>query len=226
MPVIHQFFPSASLILTLLQFLRPTFSQLYPLSNSSSAPTTTTSSLSPSSTPTVFPAYNFTYPDFPDQYNTGIQVSYKDTIDVAWVANGAQHTPVLQIQCWTRNDSSSFIYYEVPTSYTHTLVTPSSSSLASFPVPLSPYRKYSPCQLKLQDPEGSESVTGVAIFISQQTNASTQGVTWDVDNPAPKVAVDAGVATTQTGRAGMKHKAVGGGIWILVGALAAAMMLS
>ena len=109
MPVIHQFFPSASLILTLLQFLRPTFSQLYPLSNSSSAPTTTTSSLSPSSTPTVFPAYNFTYPDFPDQYNTGIQVSYKDTIDVAWVANGAQHTPVLQIQCWTRNDSSSFI---------------------------------------------------------------------------------------------------------------------
>ena len=122
--------------------------------------------------------------------------------------------------------NSSLSDYEVPTSYSHTLVTPSSPSVASFPVPLSPYRKYSPCQLKLQDPEDSESVTGVAIFISQQTNASTQGVTWDVDNPAPKVAVDAGVATTQTSRAGMNHRGVGGGVWTLLGAAAMAMMLS
>lgn len=42
----------------------------------------------------------------------------------------------------------------------------------------------------------------IAIFISQYTNASTQGVTWSLDHAAPKVAVDAGVATAETGGRG------------------------
>lgn len=58
---------------------------------------------------TGLPLYNFTYPSFPDRYGSGIQVSYKDTIDVSWVANGVQNAPVLQIVCWERNDSNSFI---------------------------------------------------------------------------------------------------------------------
>lgn len=94
----YQFFPSTALILTLLQSLHLASSQ-----------SSTASSLPASSAPTVLPYYNFTYPTFPDHYGSGIQVSYKDTIDVSWVANGVQHSPELQIRCWERNDSNSFI---------------------------------------------------------------------------------------------------------------------
>ena len=85
----YQFFPSTALILTLLQSLHLASSQ--------------------NSTASSLPYYNFTYPTFPDHYGSGIQVSYKDTIDVSWVANGVQHSPELQIRCWERNDSNSFI---------------------------------------------------------------------------------------------------------------------
>ena len=105
MPVI-QLFPSTTLvilILTLPQYLHPAYSQSIPSGSAA------TSALPASSTPTAYPFYNFTYPTFPDHYQSGIEVSYKDTIDVSWVANGEQHSPVLQVQCWTRNDSSSFI---------------------------------------------------------------------------------------------------------------------
>lgn len=70
------------------------------------------------------------------------------------------------------------------------------------------------------------SVTSVAIFISQETNASTMGVTWSTDDPAPKVAVDAGVGTVNSRGARMNdHKIVAGGLWTVVGAVAAAMVL-
>lgn len=210
MPFPHHFLPSTTLILTLLQCLHPVSSQ------------TTTS------TPTVLPSYNFTYPIFPDQYHSGIQVSYKDTIDVSWIANGEQHTPVLQIQCWSRNDSSSFIYSQNPPSHTHNLT---KSPSPTYPLPLSPYRQYSPCELRLLDPdqtnvtEGSDSVTSIAFFISQDTNASTPGVTWSVSDEAPKVAVDAGVATAASGSAGKDHIGAVGGMWAVVGAVVAAVVL-
>ena len=112
MPPTNHFFPSTTLILilTLLQYLQ------FASSQSTSPSAAATSTLPAGSTPTAYPFYNFTYPTFPDHYQSGIQVSYKDTIDVAWVANGEQHAPQLQIQCWTRNDSSSFIcmYYLCP----------------------------------------------------------------------------------------------------------------
>ena len=68
-------------------------------------------------------------------------------------------------------------------------------------------------------------MTSIAIFISQYTNASTQGVTWSLDHAAPKVAVDAGVATAETGSAGMGHNSMVGGIWAVVGAMVVMTML-
>ena len=112
--------------------------------------------------------------------------------------------------------------YQHSPSYSHNLFTSPSPSLALYPLLLAPYRKYSPCQLQLMDPQGSESVSSVAVFISQLTNASTVGVTWSLDDPAPKVEVDAGVATATSG--GMDHKWVGG-MWAFVGAMAAATVL-
>ena len=76
------------------------------------------------------------------------------------------------------------------------------------------------------DPHQSgETVTSVAIFISDKTNSSTMGVEWSADDPAPKVAVDAGVATAKTNNAKMDHRGVMGGMWVLAGAVAAATML-
>ena len=120
---------STTLLLTLLQYLHLASSQT--AAQSSPSPSSAaTSSLPTASTANDLPSYSFTYPVFPDHYNTGIQVSYKDTIDVAWVANGDQHEPVLQIQCWDRNDSSSFICacfihpcFPVPFSYLPTTTT-------------------------------------------------------------------------------------------------------
>ncbi|KAF6230146.1 hypothetical protein HO133_004485 [Letharia lupina] len=215
----HHSFSSTTLILTLLQYLHPASSQ----TNLPSSPTTT-SSLPTTSTPVDSPYYNFTYPTFPDDYDSGIQVSYKDTIDVSWIANGVQNTPVLQIQCWTRNDSN----YQSRPSYTHNIT---SSPSPEYPLPLARYRQYSPCELRLLDPHqtsftnGSESATSVAFFISEDTNASTAGVTWSEDNAAPKVAVDAGVATAASGSAGVYHKGVMALMWAFVGALAAATVL-
>ena len=106
MPITNHFLSSTTLtliILTLLQYLQPASSQ------TTSLPAAATSTIPTSSNPSANPFYNFTYPTFPDHYQSGIQVSYKDTIDVSWVANGQQHSPVMQIQCWTRNDSNSFI---------------------------------------------------------------------------------------------------------------------
>ena len=68
-------------------------------------------------------------------------------------------------------------------------------------------------------------MTSIAIFISQYTNASTQGVTWSLDHVAPKVAVDAGVATAETGSAGKVHNGAVGGVWAVVGAMVVATML-
>lgn len=116
--------------------------------------------------------------------------------------------------------------YDNPSSYTHDLTTSSDPSDPSFPLLLAPYRKYSPCELRLEHPhDNSQSVTSVALFISQNTNASTPGVTWSVDNQAPKVAVDAGVATAETGSARMHRSGVDGGMWAFVGAVAAATVL-
>ena len=102
MSISYHLIPSSTLIfiLTLLRCLHFASSQ-----------TTTSSGLpsSPSSSSTALPFYNFTYPTFPDHYGSGISASYKDTIDVSWVANGVQDDPVLQIVCWERNDSSSYI---------------------------------------------------------------------------------------------------------------------
>ena len=109
-----------------------------------------------------------------------------------------------------------------PSSYTHDLTTSSGPSDPSFPLLLAPYQKYSPCQLRLADPhDSSQSVTSVALFISQNTNASTPGVTWSADDQAPKVAVDAGVATAETGNAGMGRNVVVGMMWAVVGAVVA-----
>ena len=68
-------------------------------------------------------------------------------------------------------------------------------------------------------------VTSVAIFISQNTNASTAGVTWSADDPAPKVAVDAGVSTVNNGCAGMNDYGAVRVMWTFVGAVVAAMVL-
>ena len=69
-------------------------------------------------------------------------------------------------------------------------------------------------------------MASVAIFISQETNASTHGVTWSVDNAAPQVAVDAGVATATSGSAGMDHRGVRGVMWMWVGLIGVVMALS
>lgn len=202
----HSFATTTTIIiLILLQCLHPTLSQ-------SGSP---------------LPAYNLTYPSNPDHSDDGIQVSYKDTIDVSWIANGSQNNPVLQIQCWARNDSSSYIYFQHLPTYSHNISTSSTASDADFPLPLSNYQKYSPCELQLLDPDtqGSESVTSIAIFISQYTNSSTQGVTWSLEHAAPKVAVDAGVATAETGSAGKGHNGAIGGGWAAVGAMVVAAML-
>lgn len=65
----------------------------------------------------------------------------------------------------------------------------------------------------------------VAIFISQQTNASTEGMTWNADDPAPRVAVDAGVSTVNSGCVGMNDNGVVGVIWTFVGGVVVAMVL-
>ena len=140
MPIPHHFFPSSILIFILL---------LHCLHLASSQ-TTTESALPASSTSTVLPLYNFTYPTFPDHYGSGIQASYKDTIDVSWVANGLQHAPVLQIVCWHRNDSSSFICVYIIYSIALPLYyrPSSSSSLSSFlNKPLADARQILPCQI-------------------------------------------------------------------------------
>ena len=119
MSISYRLSPSSTLvfILTLLRCLHFASSQ-----------TTTSSGLpsASSSSSTALPFYNFTYPTFPDHYDSGISASYKDTIDVSWVANGVQDDPVLQIVCWERNDSSSYIcVYFIPS-------TPFSPPLSSF----------------------------------------------------------------------------------------------
>lgn len=121
----HLFLPSATLILTFLKCLHPASSQTAPQFNPSPSPAAT-SSLPTASSPTDTSSYNFTYPIFPDHDNSGISVSYKDTIDVSWISNGVEHVPVLQIQCWNRNDSSSFICasYIYPTTFTTTPIPP------------------------------------------------------------------------------------------------------
>lgn len=68
-------------------------------------------------------------------------------------------------------------------------------------------------------------VMSVAIFISQDTNASTAGVTWSADDPAPKVAVDTGVSTATSGCAGMNDYGAVGAMWTLIGGVVAAMVL-
>ena len=68
-------------------------------------------------------------------------------------------------------------------------------------------------------------MTSIAVFISQYTNASAQGVTWSLDHAAPKVAVDAGVATAETGSARKGHNGVVGGGWAVVGAMGVVAML-
>ena len=253
MSISYRLSPSSTLIfiLTLLRCLHFASSQ-----------TTTSSGLpsSSSSSSTALPFYNFTYPTFPDQYGSGISASYKDTIDVSWVANGVQDDPVLQIVCWERNDSSSYICvyfspstphspppsssiipqlsnwltnietlpfpdYQHPSSYTHDLSTSSDPS-DSYTLALAPYKEYSPCQLRLEDPhQSSEAVTSVAIFISDKTNATTMGVEWNANNPAPKVTVDEGVAIAKTGGARISHRGKEGLMWGLAGAVAAAVVL-
>ena len=69
-------------------------------------------------------------------------------------------------------------------------------------------------------------MASVAIFISQETNASTHGVTWSVDKAAPQVAVDAGVATATSGSAGIYHRGARGVMWMWVGLIGVAMALS
>ena len=96
----------------------------------------------------------------------------------------------------------------------------------SYTLELAPYKQYSPCQLRLQDPhQSSEVVTSVAVFISDKTNASTEGVEWSADDPAPKVAVDAGVAIAKSESARIDHRDMEGVMWAFVGAMAAAMVL-
>ena len=85
--------------------------------------------------------------------------------------------------------------------------------------------------MRLEDPDASSSTgdgdmaTSVAIFISQNTNASAEGVTWSADDPAPKVAVDAGVSTVNSGCAGMNNDGVVGVMWMFVGGVAAMVLL-
>ena len=117
--------------------------------------------------------------------------------------------------------------YQNPSSFTHDLTTSTTPSEDLYPLALAPYKQYSPCQLRLEDPHSSgEAVTSVAIFISDKTNASTLGVTWDADDPAPKVAVDAGVAIAKTGSAPSKDlKGMMMGMWALLGTVSAVTVL-
>ena len=51
------------------------------------------------------------------------------------------------------------------------------------------------------------------------------GVEWDPDNPAPKVAVDAGVAIAKSASGRIGHKGLEGAMWVFGGAMAAAMVV-
>ncbi len=48
------------------------------------------------------------------------------------------------------------------------------------------------------------------------------GVDWSADDPAPKVAVDAGVAIAKSGSARIDHNGIEKGMWAFVGAATAA----
>jgi len=100
---------ASALFLSFFRIVLQTSSQ----SLSNSYPTTYTStpivtSSAASYIPAGVPLYSFTYPEFINGYDNGIKVSDKDTIAVSGASNGAQYIPTLQIQCWTRNTSSSF----------------------------------------------------------------------------------------------------------------------
>ena len=133
------------------------------------------------------------------------------------------HSPIKYLA--DKHQMPSLLDYQNPSSYTHDVSTSSDPS-DSYHLALAPYRQYSPCQLRLEDPhQSSEAVTSVAIFISDKTNATTMGVEWNADDPAPKVTVDEGVAIAKTGSASSGHVSMRILMWGLAEAVAAAMVL-
>ena len=151
--------------------------------------------------PSIYQEYNFTYPG----YLTGEAtiVSYKDTIDVSWTSMAPSDPPSLTIRCWIRNATTSplcmYLYSAFACTITDrsadsshypnlttTLVSGSEATMSDFPLNLTTYKPYSPCELLLQDPRNisAENTVFSNPFFISETNHSA-GVTWSTDNPAP-----------------------------------------
>lgn len=174
--------------------------------------------------PSVYQEYNFTYPE----YLTGepIVASYKDTIDVSWTSIAPSDPPSLTIRCWIRNATTSSIYWTQSPNLTTTLISSSEATMSDFPLNLTTYKSYSPCELILQDPRNISSNNTVfsnPFFISD-TNHSA-GVTWSADNPAPLQSGTEGLESGSKSSAGKLYVGVSLAYASLAGALSILWML-
>ena len=186
---------ATALLALLLQSVKPALTQ----SSLAAVPTGVSPNYSDIQPP-IYQEYNFTYPEF--LVGEPIVVSYKDTIDVSWTSMAPNDPPSLIIRCWIRNATTGPICTPLYSTFactitnrcadfthypnlTTTLVSSSEATISDFPLNLTSYKIYSPCELLLQDPRNisANTVFSNAFFISE-TNHSA-GVTWSADNPAP-----------------------------------------
>lgn len=224
------------LLALLLQSVKPALTQ----TSVAAAPTTVPPNYA-TEYPSGYQEYNFTYPE----YLTGepIVASYKDIIDVSWTSTAPSDPPSLTIRCWIRNATTGLTctHSHVPSirtaadtytdwhqspNLTTELVSHSEANMADFPLNLTVYKPYSPCELMLQDPRNFSSNNTVfsnPFFISD-TNRSA-GVTWSADNPAPLQSGTEGLEEGSKSSAGRLHVGASLGYASLVGLLSILLML-
>lgn len=208
-----------ALLAILLQSVKPALTQ----SLLSAAPTAIPPNYA-TEHPSVYQEYNFTYPE----YLTGepIVASYKDTLDVSWTSIAPSDPPSLTIRCWIRNATTSSIYWTQSPNLTTTLISSSEATMSDFPLNLTTYKSYSPCELILQDPRNISSNNTVfsnPFFISD-TNHSA-GVTWSADNPAPLQSGTEGLESGSKSSAGKLYVGASLAYASLAGALSILWML-
>lgn len=87
----------AALLVVLLQSVNPAASQ-------TDTPSPSNASNSSNSLP-FYQEYNFTYPNSPSPQV--LLVNYKDTINVSWTSVYPHHPPLLMLECWHRNITTS-----------------------------------------------------------------------------------------------------------------------
>ena len=106
------------------------------------------------------------------------------------------------------------------------LVSSSEATMSDFPLNLTIYKPYSPCELLLHDPKNLSSNNTVfsnPFFISD-TNHSA-GVTWSADNPAPLQSGTDGLVEGSKSSAGQLYVGASLGYASLAAALSILLML-